>query len=134
MPEFAKLNDGWNAEPNAPDPQVRIAGTEAILTLRLNGFQFPAFGDKDAGTLRFVDCARYRLGPTNDEGRFAGQCRYGATAPAWGEFYEICGDDPLRDAPRDRVETGGTGSRHFLFYLRDGTFEAIAGDWRFESA
>jgi hypothetical protein len=48
-----------------------------------------------------------------------------------GEFYEIIGDDPLKSAPLDWMRTvaGGWDGRHFLFYLRDETFECIADEW-----
>ncbi|MBU3972721.1 MAG: hypothetical protein KKE42_02845, partial [Alphaproteobacteria bacterium] len=85
--------------------------------------------------LTFAGCTRWRLGLTNDHGWFGGQCRYSGIAPAWGEFYEIVDDDPVRDAPDDwRVEGSDKPSgRHFLFYLRDETFECMADDWRFET-
>ena len=62
-----------------------------------------------------------------------GQCRYAGKAPAWGEFYEILGDDPARDSPDDWRVVGPDRPtlRHFLFYLRDETFECMANDWRF---
>jgi hypothetical protein len=96
---------------------------------------FDIFEDEDVGVLRFSGCSRYRLGPTNDEGWNRGQCRYSRLAPAWGEFYEIFGDDRLRDSPSDWIPVGESSgpSRHFLFYLRDEAFEAIANDWRFDT-
>ena len=131
-PAFTKLNDGWNADPNAPEPRVRAEGADVGLMFRLNTFRFPQTPKNNAGVLRFHDCSRHRLGPTNDEGWYRGQCRYSAVAPKWGEFYEIVGDDALRDAPADWVKADGSGARHFLFYLRDHTFEAIAAQWSFE--
>jgi hypothetical protein len=53
-------------------------------------------------------------------------------APAWGEFYEVAGDLRLKDCPNDwQVVADATGLplRHFLFYLRDQTFECDAGDY-----
>ncbi len=77
-----------------------------------------------AGRLRFGGCARWRLGPTNDHGWYAGQCRYSCLAPAWGEFYEIKGADDLRLHPSD------WHIPPMLFYLRDHTFECLAEDWQ----
>ena len=86
---------------------------------------------------------------TNDEGWYRGQCRFSRLAPAWGEFYEVRGDllldfvpDPeefrshgvqLEPRPLRWVTIGepGVTSRHFLFYLRDQTFECDATDWSF---
>jgi hypothetical protein len=93
MPAFKKLNQGWNAEPNAPEPSVRRDGPDIVLRFFVNPWQFRQFEEDDLGFLRFHDCLRYRLGPTNDEGWYRGQCRYSRSAPAWGEFYEITGFD-----------------------------------------
>ena len=133
-PLFTQLNKGWNAEPNAPDPKVTVSGTHVLLEFLLNPFQFPQFDLDDHGIVRFSGCARYRLGSTNDEGWYRGQCRYSKVASAWGEFYEITGTDARRDEPKDWhiVDRASDASRHFLFYLRDGTFECMATHWQFE--
>ncbi len=87
----------------------------------------------DLGILRFSGCRRWRLGETNDTGWSRGQCRYSKLAPDWGEFYELVGHDPLRDLPDDWHEMAALDGteRHFLFYLRDETFECLAVDWSF---
>lgn len=134
MPTFKRLNLAWNAEPNGPEPIVRRDGSDVVLQFSLNAHRFEQFEEEDVGILRFHGCARYRLGPTNDEGWYLGQCRYSGSAPAWGEFYELVGEDPLRDRPTDwvMIDPASTSSRHFLFYLRDNTFECIAADWSFD--
>lgn len=131
---FRKLNEGWNAEPNAPWPRVAVSGRDVLLRFLLNPFQFTTFSGEDEGVLRFTNCARYRLGATNDEGWSRGQCRYSKLAPGWGEFYEIAGPDPHLMDPIDwKVASGAsTSPRHFLFYFRDETFECLADDWVFE--
>ncbi|WP_139165533.1 hypothetical protein [Microvirga guangxiensis] len=125
---FEKLNKDWNAEPNAPDPQISISGSDVLLTFFLNHQLFKQFDEEEIGIIRFTNCTSYRLGGTNDEGWYRGQCRYSKIAPEWGEFYEIHGDDPFRDSPTDWVQISSekSASRHFLFYLRDHTCEAIA--------
>jgi hypothetical protein len=130
---FQQLNEGWNAEPNAPDPKVCVNGSRVQLRFFLNPFAYEA-ADEEVGCLTFEDCSNWRFGPTNDEGWYLGQCRYSKLAPAWGEFYELIGDDNLRIKPLDwqPVEKAGVGSRHFLFYLRDETFECLAANWTFE--
>jgi hypothetical protein len=129
--EFRRLNHGWNAEPNAPDPQVSLNGTDVLLSFFMNSRRFPEFGEDDRGTLGFSGCARYRLGGPNDEGWYRGQCRFSKLAPAWGEFYEIVGDLRLDKGPNDWVwlASDTEAHRHFLFYLRDETFECDALDW-----
>jgi hypothetical protein len=134
MTTFRQLNKGWNAEPNAPDPKVTIQGQDVVVSFRMNPYQFPQFSPEDVGQLRFVSCQRYRLGSTNDEGWYSGQCRFSNLAPQWGEFYEVGGDLRLRECPDDWVAVGPgrDSSRHFLFYFRDETFECDAKDWTFE--
>lgn len=133
---FHKLNFGWNAEPNAPDPIVRV-GTEVVtLTFLLNSFLFAEFFSDDVGVLTFFECRRYRLGATNDEGWYLGQCRFSKLAPAWGELYEIKGDLLLSypNLTWNDICPPEVGDRHFLFYLRDSTFECTAKDWSFSVA
>jgi len=132
-PVFKQMNRGWNAEPNAPSASIVQNGGDVLLRFFLNPWKFEAFSEEDEGMLRFSKVSKYRLGGTNDEGWYKGQCRYSKLAPSWGEFYEITGDDPVRDTPKDwKVLSAPLGDeRHFLFYLRDGTFEAMARDWAF---
>jgi hypothetical protein len=102
---FTKLNDGWNAEPNAPDAAVVVEGADVLLYFDLNPFQFPQFEEGQRAHLRFVDSWRYRLGSTNDEGWFRGQCRFSGLAPAWAEFY--LRDDTFEcDARAFRLDLG----------------------------
>jgi len=126
---FRQLNEGWNAEPNDPDPNVEIDGGNVVLTFLANSFQFPGFAEDQR--LRFRNARRYRLGPTNDEDWYRGKCRFSGEAPAWGEFYEVSGDLKLEESPNDWELVGITApaGRHFLFYLRDQTFECEAEDW-----
>ena len=126
---FLKLNEGWNAEPNAPDPRVHIDGTDVVLEFDLNPYRFPEFAVEQRASLRFAAAWRYRLGSTNDEGWYRGQCRFSGLAPAWGEFYEVTGDLLLNAASLnwEHVAQNPDGAmRHFLFYLRDSTFECDA--------
>ena len=129
---FIRLNDGWNAEPNAPEPRVAVATSTVSVNFLLNPWAYEA-DEEEVGILSFDGCRSWRLGATNDEGWYLGQCRYSTVAPAWGELYEIVGSDLLAEQPNDwhPVPIVGTGHRHFLFYLRDQTFECFAADWSF---
>jgi hypothetical protein len=88
-PHFLQLNLGWNADPNAPNPNVEVLGNDVLLSFYVNPFQFKEFEKDEIGFLRFVNCVRFRLGGTNDEGWYRGQCRFSTIAPEWGQFYEI---------------------------------------------
>lgn len=85
---FTKLNHGWNAEPNDPAETVATLGDAVELSFTLNPWEFEAT-EGDRATLRFSNCARWRLGPPNDEGYFDGQVRSGTATHSWGEFYEV---------------------------------------------
>lgn len=132
-PTFKQLNDGWNAEPSAPEPVVATKGTAVQLTFALNPWAYDA-AEEEKGRLTFHGCSMWRLGATNDEGWYKGQCRYSKIAPTWGEFYELLGEDDQRLGPSDWhvLAPLTSGQRHFLFYLRDETFECFATDWMFE--
>lgn len=127
---FIHLNPDWNAEPNAPDSRVRVVGDKVELSFDLNPWAYTA-EEGERATLLFSVVSKWRLGSTNDEGWYRGQCRYSSIAPAWGEFYELTGNDALRDRPYDWhfINRPSEDSRHFLFYLRDNTFECLAKEW-----
>ncbi|QGM47682.1 hypothetical protein [Methylocystis heyeri] len=110
-----------------------MSGSTVRLTFFLNAWAYDAEED-EKGCLTFEECSIWRLGSTNDEGWHAGQCRYSKAAPAWGEFYELLGEDDQRLKPTDwrELTTLMPEKRHFLFYLRDSTFECFAAEWRFE--
>jgi hypothetical protein len=133
IPSFKHLNGDWNAEPNAPEAEVAVNGTTVRLTFFLNPWAYQAV-EEERGSLAFSQCSLWRLGSTNDEGWDAGQCRYSKSAPRWGEFYELFGEDDQRFTPTDWHELMPISpeQRHFLFYLRDNTFECFAAEWRFE--
>jgi len=129
QPDFLPLNLGWNAEPNAPEPHVEMLGNDILLRFYVNPFQFDEFEEDEVGFLRFVNCVRYRLGATNDEGWYRGQCRFSKIVPRWGEFYEVFGDTASTNGPTDwgAVSAKSTGElHHFLFYFRENTFESVA--------
>ena len=129
---FTTLSKGWNAEPNAPQPSVRIEGTSLFLSFELNAFLFGNFEEGNWAEITFSRCSRYRLGPTNDEGWSRGRCRFSKIASAWGEFYEVAGDLLLEKPGLEwhiACIPPQPDSKHFLFYFRDETFECEAHDW-----
>lgn len=73
---FYQLNEGRNADPNAPRPAIEVQGEDVVLRFYVNPFQSHDFEEDEIGILRFVRCERYRLGATNDEGWYGGQCRF----------------------------------------------------------
>ena len=97
------------------------------LTFDFNAFEFNDFIEGQKGELRFYGVSLWRIGSTNDEGWYLGQCRFSGVAPSWGEFYKVDGELKLNEAAGEwRVLSQGVGGQHFLFYLRDSTFECSA--------
>jgi hypothetical protein len=131
--KFLQQNFGWNADPNSPCPEITESSTGLRLRFYLNAFVYGEFDEGEVGILEFFDVARYRLGSTNDEGWYAGQCRFSGIAPAWGEFYAIEGDRAILETANDWRKMNAASSQrgHFLFYFRDNTFECVCARWEF---
>lgn len=130
---FVQLNHGWNADPNSPNPRISVDSSSVLITFYVNAYKFPQLAEGTKAILRFKNCQRYRLGATNDEGWYLGQCRFSGMAPAWGEFFAVSGESGLLLAPVDWVLLASGGhadsARHHLFYFKDETFECVAEDW-----
>lgn len=136
MTEFVHLNIGWNANPNAPNPQAAPDGDDLVLGFGLNYFAYENFAAGEKGYIRFQSCTRYRFNSVNDEGWYQGQCRFSKLAPKWGEFYEVIGDFEDQKPVVEWIShaTASVHQRNFLFYFRDNTFECSAGDWSIEKS
>ncbi len=135
--QFIQLNDGWNAEPNAPDVNIQIQDNNVMVSFYLNAFVFEEFEEDDKGILSFHDCIQYRYGSPNDEGfYFFGQSRFKDFDVKWGEFYEVKDSDwktNFPDAIKIRNHFDNSKEfKHFLFYFKDGTFECIASGYNLE--
>ena len=137
--KFINLNNKWDAEPNAPMPRIEMDNKYSTvkLTFYLNAFIHKDVEEDDMGILEFEDCYKYRLGSTNDEGFYRGQCRFSKTGVQWGNFYQIEGSKWEKDFPSDEIIvdrslTDKDGLNHYLFYFRDNTFECIAKSYVFK--
>ena len=134
--DFLKLNENWNAEPNAPEPSIEITGADLKLLFYLNYFCHEQFGEGDIGILEFRNCLKYRMGAPNDEGFFIyAQSRYKQYGVEWGHFYLVEDSDwetnfPDAQAVAERV--CNQELKHYLFYFKDETFEVIAENYSFE--
>ena len=136
LTEFRQLNTGWGADPNCPEEKVVTHNDSLVLEFTLNHFVFPDVREGQRAHIEFRRASRYRLGPTNDEGFYTGKCRFSRCAPRWGEFYELVGDARLEECPNDWLPVLGVPTsfvRHFLFYLRDATFECEAESFEFKA-
>jgi hypothetical protein len=132
--QFRQLNDGWNAEPNAPHPGVQVDGRDVVLTFLANPFQFPRFAEDQRLRLRFTSARRYRLGSTNDEVGIAERAASAAKHRPGASSTRSQAISSWSGVPNDWHIVGDARppSRHFLFDLRDETFECEADDWVLE--
>mgnify|MGYP000489436363 CR=1 FL=1 len=134
--KYIKLNKNWNAEPNAPDPVISESDQSIKLTFLLNSFVYQHIDDDDTGSLEFFEVYAYRLGSTNDEGYFRGQFRFKNEQLPWGQFYELIDSNWKKDFPLDMVilndAINKSNLRHFIFFLRDETFECLAVEYQFK--
>jgi len=137
--EFVQQNINWNAEPNAPMPKVEIkeGSSKIVLTFYMNAFMYENVDEDDIGVIEFDNCLKFRIGSTNDEGFYRGQCRFAQTGVEWGEFYRIVNSNWKEYFPSDEVAVDAnlehsTELNHYLFYFRDETFECIAESYSFK--
>ena len=91
--EFIKQNIGWDAAPDAPMPKIEIDRNSSKLTLSfyLNAFVHDDVNEEDIGIIKFNNCFKYRLGATNDEGFYRGQCKFSKSGIKWDDFYKMIG-------------------------------------------
>lgn len=134
--QYKKLNDNWNAEPNAPYPKISIINNKLIVEFYLNPFIFKNISEGQKGRLTFINCNIYRLGSTNDEGFYKNQFRYSPRDIPWGEFYLLLNSDWANSFPEDKIilnsRLKSDDLKHYLFFFRDNTFECIAESYNFE--
>jgi hypothetical protein len=132
--KYLLLTKGWNADPNAPEVQLKVEGYNVVLEFYLNSFIYP-FKEDQRGRLTLLDCYKFSFNSMNDEGYYAGQYRYNYEELPWGEFYELETDweDDFPKKPEilnpnpDKLKL-----KHYIFFLRDNTFECVAENYSFE--
>jgi hypothetical protein len=133
--KYIKLNKNWNAQPNVPQPYVTDTDEGIDLTFFLNPLLFQHIDEDDKGTLKFLDVYAYRLGATGEEGYNRGEFRYKNAQLPWGEFYELLGSNWKNDFPDDKQiineKANKSKLRHFIFFLKEETFECLAIDYQY---
>jgi hypothetical protein len=89
------------------------------LRFYLNPWAYDA-QEEEVGVLTFEDACAWRLGATNDEGWFMGQCRYSGTAPTWGSSTKS-------QAPIQRLGCLKIGAINRRSASATGIFSSISG-------
>ncbi|MCL2860736.1 MAG: hypothetical protein FWF46_09440 [Oscillospiraceae bacterium] len=133
--EFIKLNENWNAEPGAPGEEIEVNNPNVKLSFYLNTYIYDGFNEKDRGILEFQNCFQFSYGGPNDEGFYShGQSRYKKYGIKWGEFY-LVEDSDWETISYAKIyvnrKLDSNKLNHYLFYLKDGTFECFAENYKF---
>jgi len=133
--KYVKLNKNWNSEPNTPEAEVLKTDDGIALTFLLNALIFQHIDEHDKGSIYFFNVYVYRLGSTNDEGYFNCDFRFKKEQLPWGEFYELFNSNWKHNFPDEKVilddSINKNKLRHFIFFLKDQTFECLALDYKF---
>ena len=131
---FEKQPLAFEAEPNTAEPKVQVEGKDLKLT-------FPTW-DKE-GIVLFKDCLMYRVGSPNDEGfygfgfdpKIKNDSMYSKKEfpnLEFGDFYRVIGYDWKEGLVGSGVSVidndfmNKEGYSHFVFFMKDGTFECVS--------
>ncbi len=124
------------ADGNTACPEAVVDGHDVVLSY-----------DSDVPTeIRFIDVASYRVGDPNDEGFFGGGspgifndsmfCWRDFPKLAFHSFYEVSGFDWSKgligtqvNELIDRSLWASLELRHFVYFMKDGTFECLCKTW-----
>ncbi|RKN80274.1 hypothetical protein [Ulvibacterium marinum] len=134
-PIYIKLNLEYDAEPNAPSPEISINDSTLNLKFLLNPFLWDNVEDDEQAELLFYNAIKYRLGgPGSDN--FKDYRYYDEGIDNYG-FYQIKRSDWKKDFPIDEkiISKNPIGKKdnfkHYVFFFRDNTFECVAEDFKF---
>ncbi len=134
--EYKKLNSNWNAEPNAPEVRLFIDDLTVKLDFFLNHFVFSEFKENERGVLTFFKVHKFSFNTTNSDGYYMDQYRYKNSDLPWGEFYQLNTKWQIDFHENVTVlfpQPDETNLKHFIFFLRDNTFECVAEGFEFTS-
>ncbi len=139
---FQKQNIPFEAEPNVAEPHVEISDGNVILS-------FAAKNSANDVELIFIETLMYRIGSPNDEGFYAFgsdprikndtiYSRQNFPTLEFGNFYQVSGVDWKGDLLGNRTQVldekykENEGFSHYVFFMKDGTFECVAKSWKVE--
>lgn len=133
--KYTKLNPNWNADRNAPQPELSTINEGIALSFQLNANDFEYIDEGEMGKLEFYNVYAYRLATIGHVEYLKGQSRFKNNQLPWGDFYEIKEGKWPKDLPDDRVvldeSIDKNDLRHFIFFLKDHMFECLAIDFKF---
>ncbi|MBL7869463.1 MAG: hypothetical protein JNM71_15715 [Flavobacterium lindanitolerans] len=135
-PIFKKLNNDFDADPNAPDPKISLLGNHVVLSFSLNSFLWDNVSEGETGTLTFLNCLQYRLGKPDSDSYH--RYRYYQSDVEYFDFYLVENSTWIKDFPIDKkihnssiLNEFRSKLKHFVFFFRDNTFECVATGYSF---
>ena len=142
---FERIILPFEASPNTATPSVEVSGKDLTLSYTTNSDEI------EIGKLLFSDCLLYRVGSPNDEGFYGfgsnpkirnDSIYYKKNFPDldFYEFYVVTGYDWKNNQLigenkwiLDSEYSQKEGYTHYIFFMKDGTFECVAKDFRIVS-
>lgn len=133
--KIQKLNKNWSAEPSVLLESIKRTDDGIEVNFVLNSLPYEYIEEGEKGKLEFYDVYAYRNGPSNSEEISKRKIPLKVDQIANGDFYELLDSKWKTDFPTDKIivdETKKTSKlRHFLFFLKDSTFECLASDYSY---
>lgn len=126
---YTKLNNNWNANPNAPETSLIEKSKNIELQFYLNYFIFDSFKEEDKGILIFKNCYKYLFSNCNDEGYFREQYRFTHKEIPYGDFYEIKGNYYFEG--KILCTKKSKDLKHYIFMMKENIIECLAEDFSF---
>lgn len=144
---FTKLNHGYESDPNSGRPIIEIYNTQVILKFELNHFIYGKFEAGQFGEIMFDDCSMFRVGDPNLDGLYRDpkNPKELRNDTIWNRsdfpdleahtFFQVEGSDwqhnfgPAAYVNKELSEDDQE-FKHFLFIMKDGTFECVARGYR----
>jgi hypothetical protein len=134
--KFKKLNKNWAADLNAPHESI-IQNEDGIeVDFLLNSFPYEHIDDGEKGKIAFYDVFAYRNVASIAEEISKRQIPFKVEQIPFGDLFELLDSKWKTDFPEDKIIVDETKKssklRHFLFFLKDATFECLAVDYQFK--
>jgi len=133
--KIQKLNKNWSAEPSVLLETIKLTDDGIEVNFLLNSLPYEYIEEGEKGKLEFYDVYAYRKAASNSEEITKRQIPFKADLIPLGDFYELLDSKWKTDFSEDKIivdESKKTSKlRHFLFFLKDSTFECLASDYSY---
>lgn len=143
---FLKQDIPFEAEPNVAVPHVEMTDEGLILDFAIRGFAANDYGSDSHAKILFTEVIMYRVGDPNDEGFYLFGGYPGRVNDSiysrkvfpnldFGCFYKVENVNWKKDllgkvtCILDQNYSEKVGFSHFVFFMKDGTFECVAKDY-----